>query len=221
MTAHTRHPERPGAGTLAARIGALTPAHIYAPGVELFQQGAVVEDAYFVDAGLLKLTHSGPDGRELIVGLRFPGCLVGSAALLAGEPSLATAITLTRCQLRRISEDRFLALLRDDPSASWDVHRIHARELCDYMGHLARLGTLSSRHRLEYVLRQLVLTLPHNSSQSDIRLLLPLKHWELARLIAVTPEHLSRLLKQMQQDGVIRREKGWVIVSHLDRLTAA
>lgn len=215
------HPERPDAGTLAEKIHGLAPSHIYAPGVELFQQGAIVEDVYFVAGGLIKLVHFDPDGRELIIGLRFPGGLVGSSALLAGEPSLATAITLTRCPLHRIPGEVFLELLRSDPSVSWDVHRIHAREAFDHLGHLARLGTLSSRHRLEYVLRQLILTVPNHSSQRDIRLLLPLKHWEIARLIAVTPEHLSRLLKQMQQDGVIRREKGWVIVSHPEKLTAA
>src|SRR6266851_5311661 len=88
--------EPPGAGSLAEKIHGLAPSHTYAPGVELFQQGAIVEDVYFVAGGLIKLVHFEPDGRELIIGLRFPGCLVGSSALLAEEPSLATAITLPR-----------------------------------------------------------------------------------------------------------------------------
>jgi len=140
--------EPPGAGSLAEKIHGLAPSHTYAPGVELFQQGAIVEDVYFVAGGLIKLVHFEPDGRELIIGLRFPGCLVGSSALLSEEPSLATAITLTRCPLHRMPGDAFLELLRSDPSVSWDVHRIHAREAFDHLGHLTRLGTLSSRHRL-------------------------------------------------------------------------
>jgi DNA-binding HxlR family transcriptional regulator len=39
-----------------------------------------------------------------------------------------------------------------------------------------------------------------------------LKHLEIAQLIAVTSEHLSRLLNQLEQDGLLRRRKGWVII---------
>lgn len=213
--------DRLGTARFAQKIQALTAAQTWVAGVELFQQGSIVEDVYFVSAGLIKLVHVEPDGRELIIGLQSPGCLVGSAALLVEEPSLVTAITLTRCQLYRIRRDVFLELLDGNASASWEVHRMQAREAVEYVAQLARLGTLSPRHRLEHVLRQLISTPPDTSSQSDIRLLLPLKHWEIARLIAVSPEHLSRLLKRMQQDGVIKREKGWVIVTHLAKLTAA
>jgi CRP-like cAMP-binding protein len=49
-------------------------------------------------------------------------------------------------------------------------------------------------------------------SHTPIRLQSPLKHLEIAQLIAVTSEHLSRLLNQLEQDGLRRRRKGWVII---------
>ena len=39
-----------------------------------------------------------------------------------------------------------------------------------------------------------------------------MKQVEIAELIAVTPEHLSVVLKRMEQQGIIRREKGWLII---------
>jgi hypothetical protein len=36
---------------------------------------------------------------------------------------------------------------------------------------------------------------------------LPFHHWEPATLILVTPEHLSRLLKEMERSGMIRRDR--------------
>jgi len=50
-------------------------------------------------------------------------------------------------------------------------------------------------------------------SNNEMRLQMPLKHWEVAELIAVTPEHLSRVLRQMETEGILRREKGWLIFS--------
>jgi len=48
----------------------------------------------------------------------------------------------------------------------------------------------------------------------------PLKHWEIAQLISVTPQHLSRLLKRLEEEGIIRRNKGWLIISDYQRLQA-
>jgi CRP-like cAMP-binding protein len=46
-----------------------------------------------------------------------------------------------------------------------------------------------------------------------VRLKLPLKHKELAQLLGITPEHLSRVLRGMQQEGVVVREKGWIRIA--------
>ena len=47
---------------------------------------------------------------------------------------------------------------------------------------------------------------------------LPLKHWEIAQLIGVRPEHLSRVLQQIKQEGVLREEDGCMIVSDVRKL---
>jgi DNA-binding MarR family transcriptional regulator len=36
--------------------------------------------------------------------------------------------------------------------------------------------------------------------------------------VAITPEHLSRILREMEQEGLIRRYKGRVIIVAPDRL---
>lgn len=47
---------------------------------------------------------------------------------------------------------------------------------------------------------------------------LPLKHWEIAQLIGVRPEHLSRVLQQIKQEGVLREEDGCMIVPDVRKL---
>jgi CRP-like cAMP-binding protein len=42
---------------------------------------------------------------------------------------------------------------------------------------------------------------------------LPLTNKELAQLLAITPEHLSRMLKEMKQQGLIRCAKGVLTVT--------
>jgi CRP-like cAMP-binding protein len=46
----------------------------------------------------------------------------------------------------------------------------------------------------------------------------PLKHWEVAQLIAVTPAYLSRLFNQLELEGVIRRDRKAFAIPDLRRL---
>jgi DNA-binding HxlR family transcriptional regulator len=54
--------------------------------------------------------------------------------------------------------------------------------------------------------------------QNPLRLQLLLKKSEVARLIAVAPQYLSELLRQLENEGILRREKGWLIVLDRERL---
>ncbi len=54
--------------------------------------------------------------------------------------------------------------------------------------------------------------------REPIRLQLPLKQRELAQAIVVPDSCLSRLLKELEQDGVIERNRGWIIVRDPEKL---
>src|SRR5205807_9899309 len=62
----------------------LFPAAEYPAQVRLFQQGSRAEGAYVVASGITRLTCINPSGKELIVGLRRHGSLLGIAAGLLG-----------------------------------------------------------------------------------------------------------------------------------------
>ncbi|NOT60674.1 MAG: Crp/Fnr family transcriptional regulator [Acidobacteria bacterium] len=74
---------------------------------------------------------------------------------------------------------------------------------------LARLATHSARPRLAYLLLEFVPEATPTST-GELRLPLPFKHTTMASWLAIRPEHLSRSLKALEQDGVIRRGKSEV-----------
>ena len=47
---------------------------------------------------------------------------------------------------------------------------------------------------------------------------LPLKHKEMAQILAVTPEHLSRILKKMETRKEIKRQKDGSIALNIEAL---
>jgi CRP-like cAMP-binding protein len=196
----------------------LNPVQVYPAVVELFAQGSPAREVYLIEFGLVKLFRLGQDGQELIVGLRSAGWILGAASVIIRKSHPVTAVTLTNCRIRRIPAQTFLNLLNSDAQLSWHLHQEHCQEIYNQFSQLVGLGCMSARHRLEHLLWQLTSALEPDKPQKEIRLELPLKYWEIAELIAITPQYLSRVLKQLQEEGIISREKGGIIVSSPHKL---
>lgn len=197
---------------LQEAIEPIAPARAYPAGTELFRQSSPVRDVYFIEQGLVKLIRLGPDGRESTVGLRFPGWILAAAAVITQQPHLATGRTLSDCRLRRIPSEVFRHLLHRDAQFSWLVHRMHSHEVFDQVARAVQLGFASARHRLEQLLWHLLAAAEHNGLKKEMKLALPLKQWEVAGLIAVTPAYLSRMYRVLEQEGVLHRRNGWLII---------
>src|SRR5690348_16253149 len=82
------------------------------PGETLLLQGYVAEDVYLVERGIVKLTRISEDGKELIVGLRSSGWLLGSASAVLGVPNPVSITALNQCQLRYLPADSFIELVK-------------------------------------------------------------------------------------------------------------
>jgi CRP-like cAMP-binding protein len=95
---------------------------------------------------------------------------------------------------------------------------MQSREAFDNVARIAQLGCVPARQRLEHLLRLLIKAQAVRAPGEAVRLELPLKNWETAQLIAVTPAYLSRLLNQLERAGLLRRRAGWIIVPEPHKL---
>jgi len=179
---------------------------IHRAGTALYRQGEPATFVFAIDHGIAKLIRSQSDGREVILGLRFPGWLLGVEAAILEESHQASAVTLTRTGVRRIPAARLRGAMRSDPQLSWELHRMQSREVCDQTGVLAGFGSLSARQRLEEFLRALQPLVRDAACPEGNRVRLPLKYCELAQLIRVSPPYLSQLFVELERDGILKRE---------------
>jgi CRP-like cAMP-binding protein len=194
------------------------PSREFPPSTTLFIQGATPREAFYIERGLVKLIRMSENGQELAVGLPSQGSLLGAASLIVQEPYPFTAITVTSCALIRMPADLFLRLAKTDEEFCWYLHEVHSREIHQQAGQLAALRYLSARQRFERLLLRFLSSMPVHESQTSMRIRLPLKHWEIAQLIGIRPEHLSRVLQEIKQEGILREEDGCMIVSDVRNL---
>jgi CRP-like cAMP-binding protein len=184
----------------------------YPPGVLLFAQGTPVRAVGIIEDGLVKLTRWGSQSKDVTVGIRASGWPLGSASAFLEVPHIVTAETLTLCQILLIPADKFRTLVASDERISADLHHVHAWELIDYVSHLAGLGALSARDRLLRFLSELLRARKATGASGPVRITLPLKYAELAQAVVTTRQHLARVLKQLEDERLVVREKGWLVI---------
>ncbi len=193
----------------------------YPPGVALFEQGNPVKAIGVIEEGLVKLLRWEHADEAVTVGIRFSGRPLGAAAAILREPHPVTAETLIPCRILSIPVEQFLQLVTTNARISSDLHYLHAQELFDCFANLGGLGALSTRDRLLRLIGEVVVAEHDAGAAGPLRVALPLKYTELARAIVTTRQHLSRVLKQLEDENLIRREKGWLVIPNPDAFWTA
>ncbi|HET6516006.1 MAG TPA: Crp/Fnr family transcriptional regulator [Thermodesulfovibrionales bacterium] len=184
-----------------------SPPHAYPSGVELFRQNEPATQIYFIESGIVKLSHIRPSGKEMIVGLRRRDWLLGVTQACVDEPYSATATTLTRCIMRYISTKEFMDRVTNDIALSVALNRMLSREIRGSIERITTLGSMSAAERLKHFLRELVAEEDMDKLRNEGRLDLPLRNDELAEIVAVTPQHLHRILKDPELTGHIKQSR--------------
>ena len=184
----------------------------YGPGSELLEQGAPTDDVYLIHDGIVKLVWTEPKGKQTILGLRWNGCLLGVPSAITGDASPMSAVTLVRSLIRRVTAREFLECLQRRADLGWKVHQIHCREISEHLNSLGELACCSARSRLARIFERFIAAGHAEIEGAKTRIRLPLKQKELAELIGVTPEHLSRILHGLSNDGLVYVRKGWIIL---------
>lgn len=129
--------ERPQAGTTAANRRTLR------PGEYLFHQGdACNGECYVLDDGLVQISKTTPDGRELYLDLSKPGDIIGEMAVLDDRPRMASAQILEPSEVVVIKGAEFLSRLEKSDIVAVKLLEVMAARIRYQSGEIARLKTL-------------------------------------------------------------------------------
>ena len=191
------------------------------PQYAVYSQGENPHTVCLVCGGLVKLTHTEHDGKRVIVGLRHKGWMLGAVSLLQNTPYETTAETVTRSKLCFVPEEILRRELDSNAELSRWMLTMLSEGLRASMISISEQALLSGRQRLVNFLWKLACARNGFDQEKPLKIQMVLKHWEVAQLLALTPQHLCRLVRQLEKDGVIWRKNGWLIVPDLERIRPA
>ncbi|HMQ33561.1 MAG TPA: Crp/Fnr family transcriptional regulator [Chloroflexaceae bacterium] len=173
----------------------------FRPGQQILLEGEAAPGLFFVQRGRVRLSRTAPDGREQVLAMVGPGEHFDPVPLFDGgpNPSAARAMSPVTCLL--LPRDDLLALVRRHPDLALAALSSLAGELRELVVLVEDLAFRSVRARMA---RQLLAEAAGGAAE--------LTHQELAERAGTVREIAGRALRRLAEEGLVRLERGRVIV---------
>jgi CRP-like cAMP-binding protein len=169
-------------------------------------------DSFFcIVDGRIKVTILGDDGREVILSVLGRGDFFGEMALLDNEPRSATAIAVEDTELLSLHRNDFQSVLSDNRSIMLALIKILTARLRRANHQISTLALLDVYGR---VARVIVDTARDEGKRlKDGRIAFRrATHQEIANRIGTTRETVTRMLKDLERQGLIHIDGKEVVV---------
>jgi CRP-like cAMP-binding protein len=165
----------------------------------VYAEGDEPTRLYFVQAGRVKIVKTTVSGKELITGFYQTGEFFGYKALLEGTGYHDAAVAVEDSTLLYIPADDFAQLLRN-PEVSQQLVRLLAGRKREREEQLLDMAYNSLRRRVASALLGLY---EHINAGEAVDALIQLSRDDLAAVVGIAPESLSRTLSEFRHDGLL------------------
>ena len=192
---------------------------LYPTGAVLFVEGQVPRGVYMLCKGRVKLTMASPGGKTVIVRVVEAGELLGLHSTISGDFHEVTAETLQPCQVDFVRRDDFMKLLHEHGDASINAMRQFSNYYRGACHQIRYLGlTPSATEKLASFL--LESATGGQETPKGVRFNLSLTHEEIAQVIGVTRETVTRALTELRAKMLISTKGPSVLIRNKVALEA-
>ena len=178
-------------------------------GMTLHREREPTSDIHILRKGTMMSSVLLDDGSRQILRFHFPGDMLGGAAMVYREaPETITA--LSDCVVAPFERAAFAALFTQQPRLTALIMVYNQIERAALTDRLAALGRTSAKARVAAILiemRNRMRTLDLDGTQSFV---LGLTQEEIGDATGLTAVHVNRMLRQLEEGGLIVREGGRV-----------
>lgn len=183
-------------------------------GQPLFHAGDVPDALYLLLSGQVKLYVVGPSGTEKVIEVVTAGETFAEALLFGDRVSPVTAVALIPSRLLAVGRDAITTLLADDAAFARRLLAGMAQRLHTLVRDLASLSLRSGIQRLVgYLLHEVA-----DGGDGAAVVRIPVSKGTLASRLSLTPETLSRALRELVDARLIAVQGRCIVIADPDRL---
>ncbi len=163
----------------------------------LFGEGEKAYGFYLVSNGLVKIYKLSSKGKEQILHILTRGDIFAEVVLVGTSSYPAWAQALTPLEVVFFEKEKFLKLINQKPELALNFIGVLILKVKDLVKTIENLSLKEAKERLIYYLWEL--------SQEGKResFFLNVSKYQLALLLGVTPETLSRIFKELKEKKLV------------------
>jgi len=188
----------------------------YARGETVFHVGQPCQEFHVTVVGQVKLYAISPTGQEKVIELIGPGNSFAEAFMFTGKPYMVNAQSLTDSLLLAVSKQAVLDEIATDS-------RFALRMLAGISRRLHGLVRDVQAYALHSGLQRVIGYLLRDYGESDspsFTVLLPVSKSTIASRLSLTPEYFSRVLHELEAEGLVEIDKREVRIPDARKLAA-
>lgn len=180
-------------------------------GATLLRENDPSQDLYILRKGSLMSSLLLDNGSRQILRFLFPGDMVASSSLIYREAA-ETITAISDCVVCPFDRALLAELIEAHPRLAALIMVYNQIERASLTDRLAALGRTPARARVAAVLLELRSRMRATDKSITDTFLLGLTQEEIGDATGLTAVHVNRMLRQLEDDGLIRREGGRVTI---------
>lgn len=176
-------------------------------GQAVVHAGDRTDFVYFVLSGNLKVLVSDEEGREVILTMLGPGELFGEMGMLDENPRSATVVAVSSANLIVIAKNDFRRVMQENFDVCLHIMKSLVQRLRHADRKIESLALMDVYGRVARLLLDMAETV--NGQQVVVR---KISKQDIAKMIGASREMVSRVMKDLQTQGLIEEADGKVIL---------
>jgi CRP/FNR family transcriptional regulator, cyclic AMP receptor protein len=187
-------------------------------GGTLMYERQVAEEVFVLLSGRVKVAHTTPEGREIILNFCGPGEMIGEMAVIDEGTRSVTIEALEPVEALAISAGRFRAVLESHPRIAVAILSSISRRFVDSGRRQIEFAATHTLGRVASRILELSERYGEPTEKGGVAIGLPISQLELAGLVGSSRESVAQALHTLRELGVIATERRRIVVRDLDGL---
>jgi CRP/FNR family cyclic AMP-dependent transcriptional regulator len=177
----------------------------------ILYQGDASDALYYILSGSVSVLREDESGREIVLAYLNPGDFFGELGLFDDQGGRSAWVrTRVPCELAEITYPRFRQLTTEDPEILFLLASQMALRLRDTSGKVGDLAFLDVSGRVARAL--LDLTGQPDAMTHPDGMQIRITRQELGRIVGCSREMVGRVLKEMEQQGLLEAHGKTIVV---------
>jgi CRP/FNR family transcriptional regulator, cyclic AMP receptor protein len=185
-------------------------------GQALFTEGDLANRVFVIERGWVLITSIASGGREIVLGLRGPGEVIGDLSALDGAPRSATALAASEVEAT-VAPGSVLIRALSDAAAAMELLRVLAGRLRDADRKRLEFAALDTLGRVAWRLDELSERFGEDTA-GGIEVELPLSQEQLASWCGASREATVKALAALRTLGCISTGRRSVLIRDQEAL---